>query len=277
VQNVIHYYESKTLSILQRYGPGPRVHYHTGLIDEPPPSGAPRQLLRQRLIDAQERTLHYAANVWQARSTLSGDILDVGCGLGGGAIFWAQEFGAQVTAVTCVASHLDFVARFAAQAGVRSRVQPLLCDALEVPGEKRFDAAVAVDSSGYLERGPWLKRTASLLRSRGRVFIIDCFLARPKYEEPFNRYWHTRIGTVEGYLAAAQEAGLRIELVQDISHRTEHFWTTTVALMETEVREKLLGPAEIARHEASMRAHIQVRQGLADESLRYALMGFSKA
>ncbi len=270
------YYESKTRGILERYGPGPRVHYHTGIVVDPPCPREAAEELRQSLVAAQERLLYHAAEVWDAASTLCGDVLDVGCGLGGGAIFWAQEFGAQVTAVTCVASHVDYVARFAAQAGVQSQVRPLLCDALEVPGEKRFDAAVAVDSSGYLERGPWLARTASLLRSPGRVFIIDCFLARPEYEEPFNSYWHTRIGTMAEYLAAAREAGLRVESVQDISRRTEHFWTTTLALMEAETREKSLAPKEIARHQASVRAHTLVRQGLADKGLCYALMSFCK-
>ena len=276
MQHLVTYYDSKTRGILERYGPGPRVHYHTGLIDEPALPHSSTQELRQSLVVAQERVLYHAAQAWGASSTLCGDVLDVGCGLGGGAIFWAQEFGAQVTAVTCVASHVDFVARFATQAGVRSRVQPLLCDALEVPGEECFDAAVAIDSSGYLERTSWLKRTASLLRPRGRVFIIDCFLARPEYEEPFNSYWHTRIGTMDEYLTAAQGAGLRVESVQDISRRTEHFWATTVALMESEARDRTSGPAEMARREESVRAHTLVRQGLVDEGLRYALMSFSK-
>jgi hypothetical protein len=46
--------------------------------------------------------------------------------------------------------------------------------------------------------------------------------------------------------------------------------------MEAEAREKSLGPSEIARREASMRAHTLVRQGLVDKGLRYALMSFSK-
>ncbi len=261
---------------MERYGPGPRVHYHTGLADEPALPGSSVEGLRQSLVAAQERLLYHAAGIWDAASTLSGDVLDVGCGLGGGAIFWAQEFGAQVTAVTCVASHVDLVARFAAQAGVQLQIQPLLCDALEVPGESCFDAAVAVDSSGYLARVPWLRRVASLLRPGGHIFIVDCFLAHPEYEEPFNDYWHTRIGTIAEYLAAAREAGLRVESVDDISLRTVHFWTTTLALMEEEGREKSLTSTEMTRHRASVQAHTLVRQGLANQGLRYALMSFSK-
>ena len=166
MKELIAYYEAKTQSILQRYGPGPRVHYHTGLIDDPPPSDASGHVLRRRLIDAQEQTLRHAAGAWQARTNLRGDVLDVGCGLGGGAIFWAQEFGANVTAVTIAPSHIKLVADFAAQAGVKSRVRPLLSDALAVPGEGCYDAAVAIDSSSSFPRGPWFDRLATVLRPR---------------------------------------------------------------------------------------------------------------
>ena len=210
IQDVVAYFDGKTEAILQRYGPGPRVHYHTGLIDNPPSSSASPKALRECLVIGQERMLFHAATSWNASSTLGGDVLDVGCGLGGGAIFWAQEFGARVTALTCVPSHANCVTRFAMEAGVRARVRPIVCDATEMSGENLFDAAVAVDSSGYLPRRAWFRRLAGLLRPTGRVFLIDCFLKSSENEEAFNRHWHTRIGTINEYLAAAQAAGLQL-------------------------------------------------------------------
>src|SRR5262249_53537694 len=152
VPEIVAYYEPKTQDLLRRYGPGPRLHYHTGLVDERELLDVSASVLSNRIVAAQERMLHHAAEVWRAQSTLSGSVLDVGCGLGGGSLFGAQEFGAQVTAVTCVPSHVEWVARFAAQAEVTSRVRPLLCDALEIPGENCFDAAVAVDSCCHIPR-----------------------------------------------------------------------------------------------------------------------------
>jgi tocopherol O-methyltransferase len=277
-KDVAAYFDAKTEAILKRYGPGPRVHYHTGLVDQAPSPNASAQALRRELVAAQERILCHAARVWDASSNLTGQVLDVGCGLGGGAIYWAQEFGAQVTAVTCVSSHADLTARFATAAGVKSQVCPLLCDASEVPGEERFDAAVAVDSSGYLPRETWLRRLATLLRRGGRVFIIDCFLERLDYEhkETFNSYWHTRIGTIDEYLSAARNAGLTLGSVETISHRTVHFWTTTIALIRAEAKENELSPIETVRQQASLRAHTLVQKALADGSLGYAMMSFSK-
>ena len=276
IPEVVAYYESKTQAILQRYGPGPRVHYHTGLVDKPLPLDASTKMLHRELVASQERLLRHAADVWRAQSTLCGDVLDVGCGLGGGAIFWAQEFGARVTAVTNVASHVGWIAKFTTQAGVESRVQPLLCNALEVPGANRFDTAVALDSPCHMPREALFWRLASLLRPGGRVFITDFFFDQPEYEESFNRHWYARIGTIDEYIALARGAGLREELIEDVSHRAVHFWTTTLALMQAEAQEIESDPTEAAKLAKSLHAHTLVRQGFSTGGLRYALLSFSK-
>ena len=234
MHRVAAYFDGKTAGILERYGPGPRVHYHTGLVDDPPARGATVAELRQELVRGQELMLQEAAAAWDASQSLSGEILDIGCGLGGGSIFWAQEFGAQVTALTCVPSHAEHVARFATQAGVDRQVEALVCDASAVPGKDRFDGAVAVDASGYLPRRDWLDRMASLLRPGGSVFIIDCFLEDRKYADLFNSHWHTRIGTLDEYFTAARDSGLKAGSVVDVTDRTVHFWTTTLALIDVE-------------------------------------------
>ena len=274
LKDVVAYFDEKTQSILTRYGPGPRVHYHTGLVDGPPPKGASIGELRRMLVDGQELMLRDASEVWNASESLSGEILDIGCGLGGGAIFWAEAFGADVTAVTCVPSHADYVARFAAEAGVRERIKTLVCDAAHIPGDNCFDAAVAIDSSGYLPRREWLDRMASLLRPGGSVFIIDCFLEDTYYGDLFKRHWHSRIGTIDEYFAAARDCGLKTGPIVDVTDRTVHFWTTTLALIDAE-SASAEGDA-VARYAASFKAHHLVREGLLDGGLRYAMLGFSK-
>jgi tocopherol O-methyltransferase len=276
VSEIVAYYEPKTQELLRRYGPGPRLHYHTGIVDELVSLDKSVSGLRKGIIVAQERMLYYAARIWQAQAALCGEVLDVGCGLGGGALFWAQEFGAHVTAVTCVPSHVEWVARFAARAGVTSRVHPLLCDALEIPGENCFDAAVAVDSCCHLPRKALFNRLAGLLRRGGRLFLTDCFLVRAEYEELFNRHWHVRIGTIEEYRIAAREAGLREESLEEISPRVEHFWAMTLALIQAEAQGKKLTPPETAKFKEALQTHEQVRQGLANGGYRYVLMSFSK-
>ena len=275
-QPIVAFYERKTQEILRRYGPGPRVHYHTGLVDQPPSIGASSQELRRELIAAQERTLEYAAQAWDAASSLCGDVLDVGCGLGGGAIFWAQKFGANVTAVTIAPSHIRLVEGFAAQAGVASRIQAVCCDALAVPGEGCFDAAVAIDSSNSFPRRLWLRRLESLLRPEGHVFVFDCFLGRSEYEEPFNRHWCSQIGTLEEYVAAAREAGFTVKMLEDVSLRTVPFWTRTLALLRLEAQDVRLSAPQRRKLEDSLLTHALVRQGLSNGGLRFLLMTFAK-
>src|ERR1700733_1467152 len=145
MQKLIDYYEDRTRTILHKYGPGPRVHYHTGIMDKRPGRNDSIDCLRSNLVASQEHILKYAGRLWNIDKVPFEDVIDVGCGLGGGSIFWAQEFGARVTAITIAPTHIEFVKRFAEHAGVSDLVYPYLCDALTVPGENRFDAAVAID------------------------------------------------------------------------------------------------------------------------------------
>ncbi len=268
-------YESKTSAIIERYGPGPRVHYHTGFVDESKELPTPASM-RAQLVESQERMLKYASEFWTLQSGEFRNILDVGCGLGGSAIFWAQEFDASVTAVTIAPSHLELIARFARQAGVESRVVPVLCDASAVPGERCYDAAIAIESSSLFPRRPWFQRLAGLLRSKGGVFIFDCFLERREYEEPFNHHWCAQVGTVEEYVGAAQEAGFTLAAIEDTSLRTATFWKTTLALIRAEVQETRPVASQLQTIKESFETHDLMRRGLLDGGLRQLLMTFVK-
>ena len=273
---VATFYEQKTQAVLRRFGPGPRVHYRTGFADGPVKATTIVEL-RNELVAGQERVLYHASEFWELRRIAFRDVLDAGCGLGGGAIFWAQEFGAHVTAATTAPSHVELVSKFAAQAGVEARVRPIFSDALTVPGENCFDAALALDSSDTFPRSPWFRRLAELLRPHGHVFIYDCFLEDPEYAGPINRHWCAMIGTFDEYVNAAQAAGFRLEHFEDVSHRTREFWTLTIALYEAEKRQGILSPWERARFQEALEVHTLMRRGLYDRGLRYALVSFIKS
>jgi tocopherol O-methyltransferase len=276
VETAGDFYDSRTGAILRRYGPGPRVHYHTGLVDALRLDEASVERLKQKLIDSQVLALHHAAEIWSLRSIAFADVVDVGCGLGGGSIFLAEQFGACVTAITNVPAHVEWVRRFAARTKVASRVKPSLCDAVLIPGKRRFDAAVAVDSSSSLVRRAWFQCLTQILRPAGHVLIYDCFLGQSHYEDAFNRHWCARIGTLDEYLAVAREAGFRLKTFEDVSHRTRDFWILTAALYEAERREGMLTSREQARFDESLEVHSLMRRGLCDGGLRYALASFVK-
>lgn len=272
---VAGYYDEKTEHILRRYGPGPRVHYHSGLVDAVPPPGAPESALRTQVHTAQESLLAELARA-VGRFPDGGDVLDVGCGLGGGALYWAAEHHARVTAVSNVPSHVELVRGFAEAAGLGARVRPLLADALAVPGRACFDAVVAVESACYLPRADWFRRVRALLKPRGVVAIADCFLGRPELAGPFDRYWRTRIGTLDEYLSAAHSAGLELEVRDDVSSRVVGFWSLTLELMAheraaTSSLHPLRALAQAGRGESS-REHLRLQQALMDGGLEYGLL-----
>jgi tocopherol O-methyltransferase len=273
-QALIAFYERKTAAIVNRYGPGPRVHYHTGILDTGPHSGASREELRAHLVISQERMLEYATEFWRIREIPFRTILDVGCGLGGGAIFWAEKFGAKVTAVTIAPSHIDLVSAYAQKAGVNSLIQPVLCDAAAVPGKALYDAAVAVDSSSSFDRRSWFRALHRLLRRGGHVFIFDCFLGRAEYKYPFNRHWCARIGSLEEYVNAAAESGFRLKQIEDVSALAYHFWSTTIALMREEMAETGRNHSGLASSEESLIVHSLVQKAIVDGGLKHILISF---
>jgi cyclopropane fatty-acyl-phospholipid synthase-like methyltransferase len=268
--DVAAYYDAKTESILRRYGPGPRVHYHTGLLESVPPPGLTAEALRVLIHEAQEallREIGLAVGGWRQDR----EVLDVGCGLGGGALYWAMEYGARVTAITIASEHVPWVRHFAQQVGMSGRVSAFVCDALEAPGRECFDLAVAVESSCYLPRREWFRRLRTLLRPGGTVAIADCFLGRPELAGPFDQYWHTRIGSVEEYLRAATAEGLELELHQDLSSRTVSFWALTLDLL---TREREAQPREqrTVGRSVSQREHLRLMQGFIDGGLHHGLL-----
>ncbi|WP_224368594.1 SAM-dependent methyltransferase [Hyalangium versicolor] len=273
---VAAYYDAKTEGILRRYGPGPRVHYHTGMVDETPPPGLASEALKVLIHESQEVLLRELAQA--LGSQLRGrEVLDVGCGLGGGSLYWASVHGARVTAVTISPEHIAHVRRFASMVGVGERVNPLLCDALDVPDQERFELVVAVESSCYLPRRAWFRKVRHLLRPGGVLAIADCFLGRPELAMPFDRYWRTHIGSVEEYFRSATAEGLELELHQDLSGRAVNFWTLTLDLMAREHESALRsGQPSMGRSE-SQREHLRLQQAFLDGGLHYGMMVLRRA
>ena len=273
LEPVAAYYERKTESILRRYQ-RIKVHFHAGFLDEPV-NGETAGELRQKLHESQERMLRDASSAWNLNGIVFAQVLDVGCGLGGPAIFCAEHSGSHVTAITIAPSHVSLVARFAHQLGLGSQIHPLLCDALDVSGSERFDAIIAIDSSCHLDRRLWFRRVAQLLRPGGRIFIADCFVDQ-EWCEAIDRHWCAQIGTVDEYLAAGREAGLRLERLEDVSRRVANFWASTVAVIRLEAEEVKEIRWELSNLQESLKMHSLMVQGLADGGLRHMLMSFAK-
>ncbi|RKH67472.1 SAM-dependent methyltransferase [Corallococcus llansteffanensis] len=276
LSEVLAYHEALAERGLARFGPGPRVHCHTGLVDRLPPPGMPAPELRKRLKASQETLLAELARAMDPFPD-GGDVMEVGTGLGGGALYWAQEHRATVTSLLSVPAHVEQVRRYAHAGGVGARIHPRLCSAEDMRGLGCFDAIICVENACAVPRAEWLRGARTWLKPGGLLAIADCFWVRPGSVHPSGDTWRTHLGSVSGFLAAAREAGLELEVHDNVSSRAVGFWTLTSELLVHELMTQAtdargLRAALNAVRMESQREHLWLQQGLLDGSLEYALL-----
>ncbi|MGW6985343.1 methyltransferase domain-containing protein [Streptomyces sp. NPDC054932] len=224
------YYSRKTQEILQKYGPGPRVHFHVGMYpDGPPDTTVPQGTLKQRLLDGQERIVEHAARSWGAYEAPPRRLLDIGCGLGGTSLYWAQEHGAEVTGLTVAAEHVPIVRHFARRAGVEERVEPVLADVHDLDETRAYDAVYANESSGYTDRNRLFEVVAKALKPGGWFGIQEHFAGSSEGREFIDGYYRTHLGRRGEYLAAAEAAGFELVQDEDVTDEVTEFWVQSMA------------------------------------------------
>ncbi len=233
VRVVGQYYDDKTAKLVRKYGPGPRIHYHVGYYpnsETPPRADDTAEAIRHSIRLHQEGLLRYAAKIWGAEHRLTGKVLDVGCGLGGGSLFWAGEYGADVTAVTNAPEHAPVVEGFARGCGLDGKVRTLVCDANRLTvDDGPYDAAVAIESSGYFDRPRWFERLSHVIRPGGSVCVEEVFLTRPRGADVWAEYFYCKPATVRDYAEAARAAGFELVDEVDATAETAPFWEESAA------------------------------------------------
>jgi len=267
---VVPWYEEKTSFLLDKYGPGPRVHYHTGLSPASVEPSADRGVLRRQLYWSQERMMWRCDEAWGA---LGDRVLDVGCGLGGGSIFWAER-GAKVTALTPVPSHLTWVRELADEALVGSAVEVVLGDAHDLGRFGAFDAVVSMGASNYFDRAAHFRETATVLRPGGRVLMEDTLLGRPELAAPFNAYWSANIGWLDEYDAAATAAGFERVSLHEVTVDAAGFWKLSVAWSNAMLAVDHLDDAGRARRHRSIDWQRRIFAAYLDGGFRNLLLEY---
>lgn len=271
--NARAYYAEKTPAILEKYGPGPRVHFHVGFADAPDADSPDVSELRRRLVRSQERALEEALRAWGGAARL-GRVLDVGCGLGGGAIACAEQGALQVVAVTDVPEHARRARAFAERAGVGDRVAVAVADAHALPVGRRFDAALSIESSCHLDTAAWFAALAGCLRPGGRVLIADTFAVDACAKREFDRYWSTDIAPAEHYVACALRHGFALERRERLNERAVGFWDVSLAWARSRLGEPGVAPAVRSRLRRSLVAHRRFRRMYETGEVEYLRLAF---
>ncbi|MBT2511133.1 class I SAM-dependent methyltransferase [Streptomyces sp. ISL-98] len=271
------YYSRKTKEILHKYGPGPRVHFHMGVFSENLNTTVAQRVLKERILSSQEAVLHRAAGAWGVASSPPGELLDIGCGVGGGSIFWAQEHGVNVTGMTVAAEHIPVVNDLVRQAGVTDRVTTVLGNVHDLCEERAYDAAVAIESSGYMDRERLFSVAAKALRPGGWFGIQEHFVCRPEWTAFVDGYYKTRLGTLTEYITAAAAAGFELEQDEDITDQVSEFWVQSMAWTTAELDALSHGrhsPIDRNRLVESVLTHGKLFRAWRDRALETRLLLF---
>ncbi|MER5777594.1 class I SAM-dependent methyltransferase [Streptomyces sp. NPDC002039] len=274
------YYGRKTADILHKYGPGPRVHFHLGMFghDTHPHTTVPQDVIKQRIVGAQEEIVEHAARSWGAYERPPRTLLDIGCGLGGGSLYWAQRHRTRVTGLTVAAEHVPLIEHFARQAGVGDRVRAHMADIHAHDAVRTYDAAYANESSGYMDRSRLFEVVARALRPGGWFGIQEHFVRRPEWRGFLDEYYKTRLGTREEYVSAASAAGFTLERDEDVTDRVAEFWVQSMAWNTCELDRVRAGGAPAAwtprRLEESTVVHSRLFRLWRDHAVETRLLMF---
>lgn len=280
---VSSYYNDMTAKLMDKYGPGPDIHYHLGYYEagkapEHSPEATPEEI-RTSIVAGQRRHLARAAQVWDAGQRFAGSVLDVGCGLGGGAVFWARTFGGNVTGVTFAEEHPPLISEFARQAGCEEKIRVVVCDACEIPADADYDTAVAIESTCHYPLEPWFRNLARLLKPGGSVCVEDIIPLRSQGAVVFADYFYCQPHTIEEYADAARASGFELVDDVDITVQTAPFWQDSIAWTRAKLspdREAGLDVAERRRLRISLAVHHDLYREWQSGGMRQALLRFER-
>ncbi len=278
------YLGSKTQVLIDRYGPGPAIHYHFGLFDSEAGTYGSLAEIRRRIVDSQERMLAFAAEVWDSSSIFTGKLLDIGCGLGGGSIYWALHYDVEVTAVTNVAEHAAVVHDFADQAGVGTRIRPIVADFCTSQLDGPFEAAVAVESASQMPKDAFFRSAGQALPVGGYLCIEDGVDTTAAWKEPagsswvapIENYWKANLSTLTGYVEAAEAAGFRLDRNEDVTENILEFWIQNMAWAEAKLAQPDLPAEEQHKMLQSIRWHMWMFRAYRDRGLEQRVVRFKK-
>jgi len=216
-------------------------------------------------------------------------VLDIGCGIGGPALFLAQQFGCHVTGITTSQVGVGIAASRAAAADLGDRAEFLERDGMAngLPMES-FDRAWIMESSHLMERKDLLlAESARVLRPDGRLVLCDVVV---KQEIPFQYlvrnlsefenlnavFGKQHVELLSTYRDLAERNGLKVERTTDISEAvlpTLENWRRNAKLHGDKVSE-LAGGEYLDQF---IRACVFLERLWREEKLGYGMMLAARA
>jgi SAM-dependent methyltransferase len=125
-------------------------------------------------------------------------ILDAGCGVGGSAIWLAEEYAAEVVGITLSPSQARMAVRQCRRRGVAERVSVTLADFHRTPfADASFDVVWCQESVCHAQdKAAFVREAARLLRPGGRLMVSDGFARRQRFSP---EEWPVVLTCLEGW------------------------------------------------------------------------------
>lgn len=185
--------------------------------------------------DPQEAAAHLVREIAQRAAIQKGDrVCDVGCGYAAPARLLAKEYGAAVTGITISPAQFE-VARERCHG--TAGVNVILGDWMENDLEDRsFEAVISIEGSEHMpDFHGFFREAGRVLRVGGRMVVCAWLAAdRPSRRqvryllEPICREGRlVGLGDRNDYRRGFEEAGFRVEAVEDWTARVSPTWTVS--------------------------------------------------
>jgi tocopherol O-methyltransferase len=213
-----------------------------------------------------------------ARVPRGAHVLDIGCGLGGSALWLARELECSVLGITLSPVQAKIATARARAKGLAHRVRFEVSDANQLDARpERFDVAWTVECSEHLfDKARFCADCARLLRPGGR-FALAAWLAQPDSRDAKERIREVcrgmlcpSLGTLDDYIAWMRAAGFEQIRATDITRSVAQTWTRVDTILRRREVRAIMRHAPSAMREFA-RACGEIREAYATGAMRYGL------
>jgi tocopherol O-methyltransferase len=176
----------------------------------------------------------------QTSSSQPGHILDVGCGIGGSALYLAEKFGSTVAGITLSPVQAQRASERAAAFGSADRAQFQVADALAMPfADQSFDLVWSMESGEHMpDKQQFLQECYRVLKPGGK-FLMATWCHRPTppaltpdeqehLEKIYRVYCLPYVISLPDYAQIAQQAGFEAIRTEDWSAAVAPFWNRVI-------------------------------------------------
>ncbi|MCK5871868.1 MAG: methyltransferase domain-containing protein [Methylococcales bacterium] len=194
--------------------------------------------------------------LYKRAGILSADhVLDAGCGLGGSALWIAEQRGNRVTGITLSEKQVAYATKSAKKRGLETLTDFKMEDYCKTSfDDESFDVIWAVESVCHtLNKRDFIKEAYRLLRKGGRLAVSDAFMLQRDFNET---QWHSVMDFLNGwavpnlsdrqaFASMIEDTGFSVTALYDISQQilpsSKHMYKTAKRLEPVQKISQFLG------------------------------------